>query len=463
MISRRQFLQLSALPWALPSTAQSTSAEPLTLSAAESKAQLLPEKYAKTPVWAYNQTIPGQQIRTQQGKGVKLRFENHLPEPTAVHWHGIRLENAMDGAAGLTQDPVGKGEHFDYHFRTPDAGTYWYHSHHRSWEQMARGLYGALIVEEKRPPRVDIDQVLLIDDWRLQDNGEISNDFGRMMDLSHAGRQGNWLTVNGTGMDSASLSVKRHQRLRLRLVNVANASIFTVKFEGLTGWEIALDGQPLEELNSLEEVTLAPAQRFDVVVDVESDTQAQLLLASRDGDLPIMRFPIEGEIRKANLDTPEPLAPNPLPEIGRLEGVVTTELVMQGGAMGGMRSAVYQGENLDIRTLVKKGMVWAFNGVAGITDTPLLTAKRNERVRIRLVNDTSFPHGIHLHGHHFRETIKTKDAASHSFGPWRDTILLNRGDSKEITFVADNPGKWLLHCHMLGHQAAGMKTWFEVG
>ena len=391
MISRRHFLQLSALPWVLSSTVRAMPEEPLILSATESKAQLLPKEYTQTPVWAYNQTIPGQHIRAQQGKGVKLRFENHLPEPTAVHWHGIRLENAMDGVSGLTQDPVGSGEYFDYHFRTPDAGTYWYHSHHRSWEQMARGLYGALIVEEKQPPQVDIDQVLLIDDWRLQDNGEISNDFGRMMDLSHAGRLGNWLTINGTGMDNASLSVKRHQRLRLRLVNVANASVFTVKFEGLSGWEIALDGQPLEDLNPLAEMTLAPAQRVDVLVDVENDTQAKLLLATREGDLPIMRFPVEGEMRKSNLDTPEPLAPNPLPEIGPLKDVPTTELVMQGGAMGGMRSAVYQGENLDIRTLVQKGVVWAFNGIAGMTDTPLLTAMRNDIVRIRLVNDTSFP------------------------------------------------------------------------
>ena len=446
----------------LPALADSEGDPLVTLRAGNAHAQLLPEHFLKTPVWAYNESIPGTVLRTRQGDGMSLRFENGLAEPSSVHWHGIRLENAMDGVSGLTQDAVEPGGHFDYRFSTPDAGTYWYHSHHRSWEQMARGLYGALIVEEREPPEVDVDQVLLIDDWRLQANGEISNDFDRMMDRSHGGRMGNWLTVNGTGIDRAIHPVKRNQRLRLRLVNPANASILSLVTEGIQGWVIAMDGQPLEKPEELGELIIAPGQRVDLLADIVNESEARLLLVTREGFAPLMRFPVEGIQREAVLDPPQPLTSNPLVPIGSLQNVDITELNMQGGAMGGMQKAIYQGRELGIRELMSEGMVWAFNGVAGMTEIPLLTAKQNATVRIRMKNDTSFPHGMHLHGHHFRQVLDPNEKTPSELGPWRDTILLGRGDVVDIAFVADNPGKWLLHCHMLGHQAAGMKTWIQV-
>ncbi len=462
MISRRHFLQLGVATLPLPAFADSQDLPAVTLGAGEARAQLLPEKYAQTPVWAYNGSIPGTVLRTRQGHGMSLRFKNGLAEPSTVHWHGIRLENDMDGVSGLTQEPVEPGGHFDYHFSTPDAGTYWYHSHHRSWEQMARGLYGALIVEEREPPVVDLDQVLLIDDWRLQANSEISDDFESMMDRSHGGRSGNWLTVNGVGIDRAIKSVKRNQRVRFRLVNVANASIMSLAFEGLQGWIIAFDGQPLDTPEKLGEIILAPGQRVDVLADIVNENEARLLMATQKGLAPLMRFPVEGLQRETILDPPQPLPANPLATIGSLRDVQITELHMQGGAMSGMQSAVFQGRELGMRELMSEGMVWAFNGVAGMAETPLLTATRNSTVRIRMKNDTSFPHGMHLHGHHFRQVLDSTEQIPTSIGPWRDTLLLDRGEIADIVFVADNPGKWLLHCHMLGHQAAGMKTWVQV-
>jgi len=103
------------------------------------------------------------------------------------------------------------------------------------------------------------------------------------------------------------------------------------------------------------------------------------------------------------------------------------------------------------------GDIWAFNGQSGLTDTPLHSFERGQTARIRLVNDTRFPHGIHLHGHHFFEV-----GADGNLGALRDTTLVDAGETRDIVCVFDNPGNWLLHCHMLGHQAAGMKTWVEV-
>ena len=126
--------------------------------------------------------------------------------------------------------------------------------------------------------------------------------------------------------------------------------------------------------------------------------------------------------------------------------------------MGRMREAVVDGQTIGIRELVQKGLVWAFNGVAAdLPQEPLLVASRDETVRIAMVNDTAWPHAMHLHGHHFRRL-----GADGSAGPLRDTILVDPEETAEIAFTADNPGSWLLHCHMLEHAASGMRTWLKV-
>ncbi|UCE31774.1 MAG: multicopper oxidase domain-containing protein, partial [Burkholderiales bacterium] len=143
-----------------------------------------------------------------------------------------------------------------------------------------------------------------------------------------------------------------------------------------------------------------------------------------------------------------------------LRTAAVARLLMTGGAMGSLRSALLGGRELGIRELVSAGRVWAFNGVAGDLDRPLLSARKGQTVRIDLVNDTRWPHAMHLHGHHF---LALRDDRPERAGDWRDTELMAPGERLSIAFVADNPGKWLLHCHMLEHQAAGMRTWVEVG
>jgi len=459
-VTRRQFLISIGVALMAPYYRVKAAQLPKILRATIAKAQLAPAKYPLTTVWAFDNIVPGTMLRTKQGETISMRFQNDLPEGSSVHWHGIRIDNKMDGVPGLTQELVQPEASFDYKFVVPDAGTYWYHSHNRSWEQMAKGLYGPLIVEEHNPPDVDRDEVMVIDDWRLSDDAQISANFGSMMDHSHGGRQGNWITVNGIGMDKASLQVKQFERLRLRLINVANAQVFTLSLQGLNAWLVALDGQPLEKVQLLTgNITLAPAQRVDLIVDVmeKSGTVGELSFNSRGKNIPFFKFPVNGEQRKKIMAQPGPLPANSVPKITNLDKVPITELLMEGGAMGGMRSAIYKGKELTTRELVKEGMIWSFNGVVGMTDKPLLEVKRNETVRIQIINETSWPHAMHLHGHHFRQIHKDGKQ-----GPLRDTLLLNRGERMNIAFVADNPGNWLLHCHMLEHQASGMKTWIRV-
>jgi len=163
--------------------------------------------------------VPGPELRVRQGDPLRLVVNNKLGEDTTVHWHGIRLPNAMDGVPGLTQKPIRPGESFSYEFTPPDAGTFWYHPHADTLQQIGRGLAGALIVEEREPVAVDRDLLWFIEDWRLDETGQITSGFDNRMEAGMSGRIGNTVTVNGRVPNR--VSVKAGERVRLRIVNAA--------------------------------------------------------------------------------------------------------------------------------------------------------------------------------------------------------------------------------------------------
>lgn len=453
----RRSLMASALATAALPRASLADPAAATLTARPGRQQLAPEGYAETQVWGYEGRAPGPELRAAQGTRLARRLINDLPQPTTVHWHGIRIDNAMDGVPGLTQEVVAPGGGFDYDFVLPDAGTYWYHSHNKNVEQVARGLYGALIVEEPVGPEVDADLALLIDDWRLDaETVAISEDFDNRHDLSHAGRLGNIVTVNGR-FDPVQ-QVRRHDRLRLRLVNVANARVFEVGLEGLEGWLVALDGMPLEVPVPVSGAfALAPAQRADLIVDVTADTEAHLLSIERDGGYGLMRFAVGAGARVRRNAPPSALPPNPMPQTPDPATAPLETLEMTGGAMRGLAPSRLEDTLMQPGELYELGKFWALAGQVDLPPAPLMDLARGEARRIAFVNRTAFPHAMHTHGHHFR--LLNADGTA---GAWRDTVLVQPEEARQVLLVADNPGKWLLHCHMLGHAQAGMKTWFRV-
>ncbi|MAC80907.1 MAG: copper oxidase [Rhodobacteraceae bacterium] len=429
-LTRRTFLATGAAALVVPGLSR---AQPMRLVAAPVTDRILPAGDPMTAMLGLNGATPGPEIRLRHGDRLTLGFENRIGAPSALHWHGIRIDNAMDGVPGLTQDAVPDGAGMEYAFDLPDAGTYWYHSHNRSWEQVEQGLYGALIVEERDPPQVDHDITVLIDDWRLQEDGTLIGDFANMHDFAHGGRLGNFARA----IPSVD-EVRAGDRIRLRLINAATARIFPVALKGVEGRIVALDGMPLPVPRAFANLQLAPAQRIDVIGDV---TGAVVF------DFPTGGGPYELGRIAANGKNPNPVG-GPVPTLPPNRVAMPApdprvlELRMEGGAMGGRHA----GDD-----------IWAFNGRSGLADTPFARFGPGETARIRLINDTAFPHGIHLHGHHFHHV--TPEGAP---GDLRDTTLVGAGESRDILCVFDNPGKWLLHCHMLGHQASGMKTWVEV-
>ncbi|MGD9293494.1 MAG: multicopper oxidase family protein [Roseobacter sp.] len=430
-MNRRTFLTASAAIAGMP---RLCLAAPTVLRAERVTAQILPEGDGTTNLLGYNGSSPGPELRFREGETLDITFENAIGEGSAVHWHGIRIDNAMDGVPYLTQPMVEDGESFDYRFRLPDAGTYWYHSHNRSWEQVARGLYGPLIVEEATPPVVDHDITVMVDDWRIERSGEVIEDFGNRHDFSHAGRLGTYARV----LTSVS-EVRRHDRVRLRLINTATARIFPLDITGIDGKVVALDGMALATPQDLARTFLAPAQRMDIIADV-TDT-VKFIFPTRQEPYQLGEIAVVGTNKTPPKSAIGALPGARLPQLAETPDHVLT-LAMQGGAMGG----AHGGDD-----------IWSFNGVSGLTDAPWQRFARGETARITLKNETAFPHGIHLHGHHFFEVLPDG-----SLGAFRDTTLLQRQESRDILCVFDNPGKWLLHCHMLGHQASGMKTWVEV-
>ncbi|HKJ52011.1 MAG TPA: multicopper oxidase family protein [Gammaproteobacteria bacterium] len=461
MLSRRNFIKAGALAACAGLQLEPSRAfagrEPFRLTASAGEVRIESDQQTATRVMYYNQSIPGPVIRIPQGRESLIRFQNRLDEPSTVHWHGLRIDNSMDGVPDVTQAPVMPGGEFEYRLTPPDAGTYWYHSHLRSWYQLAMGLAGVLVVEETDPPKVDRDLVLAIDDWRLDQAMQMdTGSFGSMHDWAHSGRLGNYLTVNGK--PETTFEVSSGERVRLRLVNTANARIMNLLLEARQMSIVALDGQPVKpHAPDSGRIRLAPGQRCDLIIDmVESPGhRSPIEVVVGEYAYDVARFSYGPEVRRDQLpDTPIELPDNPANKVRLPADFRHVPMLMQGGAMGGMSSAIYQGREMGLRELIGQNKAWAINGVVDMSDQPLFRVERGTAVSLDIVNDNAWPHAMHIHGHHFVDDRRP--------GIWRDTTLFERGEKGAMQFVADNPGKWLIHCHMAEHMAAGMVSWFEV-
>ncbi|KAB2847522.1 MAG: multicopper oxidase family protein [Hyphomicrobiaceae bacterium] len=437
---------------------------PILLEAkASGLAQLLDPPGPKTAIWGYDGNVPGPVLKVKQGEEIFVRFKNSLPGPSSVHWHGIRIANAMDGAVPLTQGPVQPGATFDYRFVCPDAGSYWYHPHVHEFEQLARGLAGALIVEEKQPIKVDQDLVLLIKDYRIEADGTLAESFGTLFDKAHAGRLGNVITVNGA--HEGIFAVKSGERVRARLINASNSRVLKLNIPRVSPKIIAVDGQPVSPRELYAGgVDLPPGGRIDLVIDMMEAPGGSLEL------LEVTRDPIRIAVfahhpseraRAEPLVAPIVLASNPVQEPKVGPDALYVPLVMTGGAMSPIKGAMVHGQHVAMRELITQhGLVWAFNGVADMAHgEPLFRVARGRTVVINIDNDTRWPHAMHTHGHH----VRVLKRSGREIDPYLwDTILMDPGEKADVAFVADNPGKWVIHCHMIEHMLSGMMAWFEV-
>ena len=469
-LHRRQFLQASAAlsaSLALPLRAAPARKESrINLVPSVFTTQLDPAALERTGVWGYNDTFPGPVLRFKRGERVHVQVNNQLPQDTTVHWHGLRVPNPMDGVPNVTQVPIAPKAVFDYRFEVQDSGTYWYHPHQSSFEQVPRGLYGALIVEEDKPPKVDRDEVWMISDIKLDAQRQQVEDFGRILDIANDGRLGNQWLVNGrVAGTERKIDVRAGERLRLRLINAASARVFRIALERHDARIIAFDGQAVSpQPMPADGLILGPGMRADLIIDCLGEPGGKYAISdmSKPGTMPTLlgalTYSAQPAVRAKPLADPVALAPNQIPE-PNLSKAADHYIMFQGGMRGAPVVGMVDGKATRIHeVMAKHGLAWTMNFNAqhehALMHEPLLYLQKGEHVILHMVNETDFAHPMHLHGHFFR--VLSVNGVDNPLREWRDTVMMGPRQTVVVAFVADNPGEWMYHCHILDHAAGGL-------
>lgn len=397
----------------------------------------------RTPVWTYNAQLPGPLIRAEVGDTIVVEFTNSLPEATSIHWHGLRLPNDMDGVPGVTQDPIEPGGTFRYEFVARDAGTFWYHPHVNSADQVGKGLYGALVVEDPDDPDVfGDDLVLLVSDMSLDEDGQFlpADQGGEFGDLF--GREGRIVLVNG--QVRPRLKVRAGKPQRWRVINGARSRYFKFQLREHELVHLGGDNGLRARSARTRSITVVPGERADFVFtpsDPPGSTRTLEWIPTERGfgsQYGRRRLPmLDIETVDARPVEPEPI-PEKLREIEPIDVTDAAELT------------------LDLTIDTEPRRRHGNDVVMGINGEPYwegeaLKARVGETQIWNVTNDTPFAHPFHLHGFFFQVLDDTR------IPEWKDTIDVPAESSVRIAVRFDErPGVWMYHCHILDHATSGM-------
>lgn len=425
-------------PFASPSTARTPREIHVDLEARETSWELAPGRTVSA--WGYEGSVPGPSIVANVGDTIVAHLINNLPEATLIHWHGLRVSAAMDGTA-CTQRLVQPGERFDYRFELPDAGTFWYHSHANETVQVERGLYGAIVVLGPEEPRFDADRLLVLDDVKIDRHGRIAP---KAIFDRHSGREGNVLVINGR--TDATYEIAAGQVERWRLVNACSARYVRLSLGGRPFRIIGADGGLRDTAVTVTETLLTPGDRVELAVGPFEDEGAQIAIESLPYRRTAMRRPrrdVWGSLRVGPRAPSVALIPEVLSTIAPLvpPGPLTPTRTIRLGAR-----------------MTFHGHDWLINDELNHHDAPV---KVGELQVWHVVNETGMDHPFHLHGFFFQ--IVAIDGVRLVPNAWEDTVNVVGKGSVTIAFRPDDrPGRWMYHCHILEHHAAGMMGHFEV-
>lgn len=405
--------------------------------------------------WAYNGQVPGPVLRVKLGDRVRVNLTNKLPQDTTIHWHGVRVPNSMDGVPFLTQTPVKPNKSFTYDFVPQDSGTYWFHPHVQGHEQVERGLFGVLIVEDENDPTYDRELVWVLDDILTEDDGSFTDQFNLKF-LDTGGRLGNILTINGRA--APTFKVKAGERLRIRMVNSSNARNYRLSIPNMETAIIAVDGNRVGTLQPLDRFDIIPGNRADIDLTVPLDLEGKTINVSNtffhreavgdavEGPGILARLQVEGRIETAKTFAP-PTAKN----IPKWDNAVDVAPHFE----------------FDFNTSVNFDSLWTNKGFLAFTinqkvygDHDISALQNKHFYRMRFTNGTGLYHPIHIHGVFFK--VLARDGKPVDEPYFRDTALLDYDGSLEIGVVPADLGEWLSHCHLLEHAALGMKSTINV-
>jgi FtsP/CotA-like multicopper oxidase with cupredoxin domain len=369
--------------------------------------------------YTVNGESPGPEIRAQQGDLVEVVFTNEsVAAGATLHWHGIDVPNAADGVAGITQDAVPVGGRHVYRFEATDAGTYWYHSHQVSHEQVEGGLLGAIVIDPAEPPSIaaDVDVTALLHVY------------------------GGQHTLNGR-VEDEHVAAEAGSIVRVRVINSDQGT--AAAWSATTFRVLAVDGHDVNGPTDVDgkRILIPAGGRADVAVQAPPEGDAvrlhvggarSIVIGDPEASAPPASQP------SATLDLlaygePEPLELDPSSPDRSFDYVIAR------------RFGIIDG---------RPGNFWTINGRM-FPDVPMFHVREGDVVVMRIVNDSGDVHPMHLHGHHV--VVLSRDDVAASGSPWWvDSLDVHPGESYEIAFVADNPGIWSDHCHTLPHAVDGL-------
>ncbi|MCW5696737.1 MAG: multicopper oxidase family protein [Bauldia sp.] len=439
---------------------------PLDLVAAERPTALPCFAGHTLPMWTLSDETWLPIVRMPFGAALEVSLENRLPregEHASIHWHGIRLPNDQDGVPYLVQPPVLPGDRYAYRFTPPDTGTFFFHTHCNTAEHLGRGLHGVLIVEGDETEPYDADEVLLLRDWRID---AALGQFLAFTTNRGAGRAGTYGPVRSVnGIVGPTIDLPASGDCRLRLINVDPTRILTLGIEGADAAIVAVDGVAIAPI-ALFRWELGPAMRIDIVIRSPADGgTAQLVDYRIDPPLPLAALRgVGAPVRTGGFD-PAPLRAGHVPEPD-LSKALPWELRFD--ASGDADIAVVDDPALpylgplcltlnDFWTINEAG--WPSADHARLP-APLAELTRGATYAVTLRNPSRFHHPIHIHGHTLKVLASDKQTIVPHFA---DTVLLLPEETIQAAFVADNPGKWMIHCHVAEHQETGMMGYYTVG
>lgn len=370
-----------------------------------------------TAAYTLNGTTPGPVIHATQGDLVQVTLVNEsVAGGATLHWHGVDVPNAEDGVAGVTQDAVRVGGFHTYQFLAEDPGTYWYHSHQISHEQVRRGLFGVLVVAPSGGIAADHDVVAAF------------HTYGSTATLN--GDTGEHRYVAGPG-----------ESVRIRIVNTDNG-VLRAWVAGVPFRLTAVDGRDVNAPTPVtgEAVVVAAGGRADVEFTVPADGSAVLVAVGA------------AELVVGPAGAPVPVATPPAEVLDMLDYGSPADLEFDPTQPDrdfeyriGRRPGFLDG---------RPGMFWTINGRM-YPDVPMFVVSEGDVVRMTIENSRADNHPMHLHGHH--AVVLARNGVPATGSPWWvDSLDVARGESYEIAFVADNPGIWMDHCHDLAHAADGL-------
>ena len=453
----------------------------------------------------FNGQYPGPLLDVSERSSVKLTFVNQTDFPTAIHWHGLRLDNRFDGVPHVTQEPVPPGERFEYTVRFPDAGLYWYHPHHREDALQDLGLYGNLLVRSLEPGffgPAHREETLMLDDLLVTGVGLVG--YGKESP-THAlmGRFGNHLMINGEPRWEAR--ARRGEVVRLLLTNVSSTRVFNLSFErpgrrdpGVRMKVIASDLGRYAREAWTDHITIAPAERF--IVDARFEETGAVTLVNRVraidhiqarffeerqeiGTIQVERAAASPDLAAGFSTLREPVAVSA--ELNALKPhlakPVDHELLvtLQPGNLPFPLRPMLTFESVYRNPVEWTGtmpeMDWIVSGrqaqwllrdlATGRTNMDIeWRFKVGDLVKLRFVNDRAALHAMHhpMHIHGQRFLVVSTNGVPNAHPVWKDTVLLPAGFAIDVLMEVTNPGKWMLHCHVAEHIETGMRMVFEV-